>query len=75
MHNFKPGQAIKWDGDEWTILAVGAEFDRNGDYFEGCVLETVLLHLASNTRGKQQRNGWAPNQIAVAVPFTHPTIA
>lgn len=44
---------IQHDGDTWTIQAEGASRDGK-----------VYCHLASTTRGRQQRNGWVPMQIA-----------
>jgi len=44
---------IKHDGDTWVIVGEGAARDGK-----------VYCHLASTTRGKQQRNGWRPIQIA-----------
>lgn len=43
---------IKHNGDTWTIVGEGTV--RDG---------MVFCHLASTTRGKQQRNGWYPLQI------------
>lgn len=44
---------IPHDGDVWRILGQGAARDGK-----------VYCHLASTTRGVQQRNGWNPMQIA-----------
>lgn len=44
---------IKHDGDTWKILSEGATKDGK-----------TYCHLASTTRGKQQKNGWLPVQIA-----------
>lgn len=44
---------INHDGDTWRILAVGVS---RGD--------KSFCHLASTTRGRQQRNGIVPVQIA-----------
>ena len=44
---------IHHDGDEWTIIGEGATRDGK-----------TYCHLASATRGRQQRNGWVPVQIA-----------
>lgn len=43
---------IKHDGDTWRLLGQGALRDGK-----------VFCHLASTTRGRQQRNGWMPLQI------------
>lgn len=43
---------IQHDGDTWRILAEGAVRD-----------DKIMCHLASTTRGRQQRNGWMPLQI------------
>jgi hypothetical protein len=43
---------IQHDGDTWEILGEGAVKDGK-----------VYCHLASTTRGRQQRNGWVPLQI------------
>jgi len=44
---------IRHDGDEWLVVNTGAMRDGK-----------VYCHLASPTRGVQQRNGWNPMQIA-----------
>lgn len=46
-------RTLTHDGDTWRVLSVGAF--RNGK---------VYCHLASTTRGTQQRNGFIPMQIA-----------
>jgi hypothetical protein len=43
---------IQHDGDTWNIIGEGAARDGK-----------VFCHLASTTRGRQQRNGWVPVQI------------
>ena len=43
---------IAHDGDTWVILGTGAK--RNAK---------VYCQIASTTRGRQQKNGWYPNQI------------
>lgn len=43
---------IKHDGDTWKILSEGTMRDGK-----------IMCHLASTTRGRQQRNGWVPLQI------------
>lgn len=43
---------IKHDGDTWRILGEGV-----------CRDGKVFCHLASTTRGRQQKNGWVPVQI------------
>lgn len=43
---------IEHDGDTWRVLGKGAE--REGK---------TLCHLASTTRGRQQKNGWSPVQM------------
>lgn len=48
---YKPDQIISHAGDTWRILALGAQ---QAGY--------VFAHLASTTRGRQQRNGWVPVQ-------------
>lgn len=42
---------IQHDGDTWNILGEGATRDGK-----------TYCHLASTTRGRQQRNGWMPLQ-------------
>ncbi len=42
---------IQHDGDTWTILGEGSA--KNGK---------ICCHLASTTRGRQQRNGWVPQK-------------
>lgn len=39
-------------GDAWRVIGVGAQRDGN-----------TFCHLASVTRGRQQKNGWCPVQI------------
>ena len=46
-------ETIEHDGDTWRILAKGVT--RADGY--------TLCHLASTTRGRQQRNGFNPVQI------------
>lgn len=43
---------IQHDGDTWNILGEGATRDGK-----------TYCHLASTTRGRQQRNGWMPLQL------------
>lgn len=45
-------QIINYAGDAWRVHARGAERDGK-----------VYCHLASTTRGAQQKNGWNPVQI------------
>ncbi len=53
MNKHTPGPlTIPHDGDIWRILSQGAM--REGK---------VYCHLASTTKGVQQRNGWNPMQI------------
>jgi hypothetical protein len=39
-------------GEVWRVIGVGAQRDGN-----------TFCHLANTSRGKQQKNGWVPNQI------------
>ncbi|MBN3839342.1 hypothetical protein [Burkholderia sp. Ac-20349] len=43
---------IQHDGDTYRIIGEGATRDGK-----------TYCHLASTTRGRQQRNGWCPAQI------------
>ncbi|MDR8093119.1 hypothetical protein KPB05_37315 [Burkholderia gladioli] len=43
---------IEHEGDVWRVVAEGATRDGK-----------TYFHLASTTRGRQQRNGWMPLQI------------
>ena len=55
MHGkVKSGLKIAHDSDTWRILSTGSA---RGDGKTFC-------HLASETRGRQQQNGWTPMQIA-----------
>ena len=45
-------QHIEHDGDTWKVVSVGTVKDGK-----------TFVHLASTTRGKQQRNGFYPVQI------------
>ena len=49
----KGGVKITHEGDVWRILGVGSVRDDGKTY----------CHLASETRGIQQTNGWVPMQI------------
>lgn len=51
--NIAHGDIVKYDGDTWRVLAVGAQ--REGE---------IYLHLASTTRFIEQRNGKRPIQMA-----------
>jgi hypothetical protein len=46
---YQVDDTITVDGETWRILQVGSVVDGQ-----------VALHLASTTRGVQQRNGWCP---------------
>ena len=46
------GKVIVHIGDVWKVIGVGAQ--RDGITF---------CHLASTHRGRQQKNGWMPQQI------------
>lgn len=48
---------IKIEGDTWRILSVGMQFD-----------STVMCHMASTTRFRDQRNGKSPIQELLDVP-------
>lgn len=55
---FRLGQAlVDHEGDTWRVLQTGRRDD-----------ETTLCHLASTTRGWQQRNGWYPVQAQASIP-------
>ena len=45
-------QIIFHDDDRWVVLGAGAQRDGN-----------TFCHLASTSRGRQQKNGWVPVQI------------
>lgn len=51
------GQIIEWEGDTWLVLGLGVRIDGK-----------VNAHLASTTRGRQQRNGFYPVQMADMIP-------
>ena len=42
-------QIIFHDDDRWVVLGAGAQRDGN-----------TFCHLASTSRGRQQKNGWMP---------------
>lgn len=46
-------QIIKHNGDTWRVLSTGVQREDG----------KVYAHLASTTRGHQQRNGWYPLQV------------
>lgn len=52
-------RTIQFEGDTYRILSTGR-------YADGM----ILCHLASETRGQQQRNGWRPIQITAEVCAT-----
>lgn len=55
MHDkTKGGLKVAHDGDTWRIVGTG-RVREDGKTF---------CHLASETRGNQQKNGWIPIQIA-----------
>lgn len=43
------GKTLSYAGDTWTIVGVGTVTD-----------DAAYLNLNSQTRGRQQRNGWMP---------------
>lgn len=51
------GRIIEWDGDTWKIVGLGTRIDGK-----------VNTHLASTTRGRQQRNGFYPIQMVDWLP-------
>lgn len=51
---------LKWNRDTWRLLSTGARKQRQG---------VVYCHLASTTRGTQQKNGWNPVQVCDWVPI------
>jgi hypothetical protein len=50
---------IEHDGETWRVLNKGVSNEEAG---------TVFCHLASTTRGQQQKNGFYPAQICDWVP-------
>ena len=48
---FQQDQTIAARGDTWRVVGIGIEHD-----------DATLLHLASTTRSRQQRNGAMPVQ-------------
>lgn len=46
-------KTIQHDGDTWYVLAYGSKREDG----------KVFAHLASTTRGTQQKNGWCMMQI------------
>lgn len=60
---FTLDQIIEADGDSWKIVGVGVT--------EG---EETVLHLSSQTRGTQQKNGFRPGGMVCWVHHkTHET--
>jgi hypothetical protein len=51
--NSKTGLRVTHDGDTWRILGTGTTREDG----------KIFCHLASETRGRQQKNGWVPMQI------------
>jgi len=58
-------QTISHDGDTWRIIGTGVVRE-DGKTF---------CHIASTTRGRQQKNGWAPVQINDWIDLAEPGIA
>jgi hypothetical protein len=57
MINYELDSIIKVDGEDYRIIGVSDVIDGERS-----------LHLASTTRGNQQRNGWVPCTIIHWVP-------
>ena len=57
-------RTVQHNGEEWRVLSVGRQREDG----------KVYAHLASVTRGRQQRNGWYPVQIGdwIDLPETKP---
>lgn len=54
---------IEHDGDTWEIVNFGAtRIERS--------IGQTFCHLASTTRGRQQKNGWCPAQINDWIDWT-----
>jgi hypothetical protein len=51
------GLTIRWQDDDWRILGEGTFNDGK-----------VYCHLASVHRGRDQKNGWTPIQMADWIP-------
>jgi hypothetical protein len=51
--NIKLDDIIKHDGDTWRVLSLGRVREDG----------KIMAHLASTTRGFNQRNGFCPLQI------------
>ena len=51
-------KTLSWDGDNWRVLQTGRADDQG----------RIYCHLASTSRGRQQRNGWNPVQICDWIP-------
>ena len=51
-------QTIQYEGDTWRVLSRGIAREDGATF----------CHLASTTRGRQQRNGWRPVQICDWIP-------
>ena len=47
----KLGKVIELDNDTWEVIGVGVEAEGK-----------IYVHLASKTRGKQNKNGFYPAQ-------------
>lgn len=58
-------QTIQHDGDAWRVLGTGRTREDGKTY----------VHLASTTRGRQQRNGWYPMQMMDWVDLRDPITA
>lgn len=50
-------QIITHNGHEYRVLVTGAQRE-----------DSTYCHLASTTIGRQQKNGWVPQQIGDWVP-------
>ncbi len=51
-------QTIQYEGDTWRVLARGITREDGATF----------CHLASTSRGRQQRNGWCPVQMCDWIP-------
>lgn len=47
------GATVQYDSDTWRVLGVGTTREDGA----------TMFHLASTSRGRQQKNGWYPAQI------------
>lgn len=55
MTTFKPGQRVRWNGENWVVVGVGTTFPDSGTY----------LHLKHSTAGALTKAGFCPRGCCI----------